>query len=465
VPRARRRFAPIVFAMLATVAVMASPTLSQTARATVDPTCQGQPATIVGTDGPDYIVGTKKADVISAGDGDDTIRGFKGNDIICAGAGDDLVNGGLGNDQIFGQAGNDELQMSDPVLYCSTSESLEQFDPFAVETAYQDPASPAWQDCNPANGPTPHRVTIPDGGTKNFLINVSIPDGFANLARDINVRVYVNAPVVNGVPDPCQITLGMQSPAILNPPAKISNPLAGGTCNKTGTDLNGTSFDSEAIINFKKINSTLGEPDAKTRAMNGRFHPSGSLDTNYRNKPVCSNDLSDCLWKLNIGDNLADGHTGSISWWALEINYGQSASDGSDVVTCGTGANDTLDYTARNKNLSIDLGDGLADNGQSSEKDNLGGDNANRCEWLYTGYGNDTLTGNSVYNDIRGGGGNDVITGLGGNDRFRGGIGNDKEYGGDGNDKLDGNDGVDLSDGGPGNDTCLNSETKISCEY
>ena len=461
----RRTFATLGLALLAALTVISSPALSLTAQATVDPTCQGKTATILGTDGPDYLLGTKKADVISAGDGDDTIRGFKGNDIICAGFGDDLVNGGLGNDQVFGQGGNDEIQMSDPELYCSTSESLEAFDPFAVETAYQDPASPAWQDCNPANGPTPHAVTIPDGGSKNLMMDVQIPPGFSNLARDTNVRVFINAPKVNGVPDPCQITVGMTSPAIGDPPTKISNPLAGSTCNSTGTDMNGTSFDSEAIIDFKKIDSPLGDPNANTRPMNGRFHPSGSLDSNYRNKPVCNADLTDCLWKLTVSDTKVDGNVGTISWWAMEVNYGQNTTDGTDAVNCGTGQNDTVDYTARNANLTVTMADGLANDGATNEEDNLGGDDANRCEWLYTGYGNDNLTGNSVYNDIRGGGGNDTITGLDGNDRFRGGIGNDKEYGGVGNDKLDGNDGVDTSDGGTGSDTCLNSEVKISCEH
>ena len=49
------------------------------------PTCKGQPATIVGTPGPDVLVGTEGDDVIHGLRGDDTINGGGGNDLICGG--------------------------------------------------------------------------------------------------------------------------------------------------------------------------------------------------------------------------------------------------------------------------------------------------------------------------------------------------------------------------------------------
>ena len=73
------------------------------------PTCQGETATIVGTPGPDRLVGTDDDDVIVALGGDDTIRGGMGDDLICAGGGNDTARGNLGNDRIFGQAGADTL--------------------------------------------------------------------------------------------------------------------------------------------------------------------------------------------------------------------------------------------------------------------------------------------------------------------------------------------------------------------
>jgi hypothetical protein len=81
---------------------------SETARAAGE-TCNGLPATIVGTTGNDSIQGTDNDDVIVTLGGNDTIDGYGGNDTICAGDGDDTVEGGNGNDWINGEDGNDTL--------------------------------------------------------------------------------------------------------------------------------------------------------------------------------------------------------------------------------------------------------------------------------------------------------------------------------------------------------------------
>ena len=77
-----------------------------------DVTCNGLPATIVGTEGDDTIVGTPGADVIVTFGGEDTIRGRNGNDTICAGTGGDWIDPGGGNDWVHGQAGKDTISYS-----------------------------------------------------------------------------------------------------------------------------------------------------------------------------------------------------------------------------------------------------------------------------------------------------------------------------------------------------------------
>jgi hypothetical protein len=81
-------------------------------------TCNGKPATIVGTAGDDVLRGTKLPDVIVGLGGNDTITGASGNDTICAGPGNDtiiagnghdFVDGGSGGDTIIGGFGNDFL--------------------------------------------------------------------------------------------------------------------------------------------------------------------------------------------------------------------------------------------------------------------------------------------------------------------------------------------------------------------
>ena len=73
------------------------------------PKCQGEYATVVGTEGMDVIVGTQQRDVIAALGGDDIITGGEGDDVICGGDGKDIVDGGPGRDRIEGGAGDDIL--------------------------------------------------------------------------------------------------------------------------------------------------------------------------------------------------------------------------------------------------------------------------------------------------------------------------------------------------------------------
>lgn len=81
--------------------------------------CDGQTATIVGTNGDDVLFGTDGDDVIAGLGGNDTISGLGGDDRICGGLGEDTLYGEDdvftppattgGNDRIFGQEGGDLL--------------------------------------------------------------------------------------------------------------------------------------------------------------------------------------------------------------------------------------------------------------------------------------------------------------------------------------------------------------------
>jgi len=66
------------------------------------PTCQGQVATIVGTNQADVLIGTPNRDVIVGLDGRDTIRGGGGDDLLCGNGDDDWLVGGAGADVLNG---------------------------------------------------------------------------------------------------------------------------------------------------------------------------------------------------------------------------------------------------------------------------------------------------------------------------------------------------------------------------
>jgi predicted extracellular nuclease len=72
-------------------------------------TCNGLPATIIGTAGDDVLRGTNGPDVIVGLGGNDTISGGNGNDVICGGDGNDTITGGNDNDTLLGNRGDDTL--------------------------------------------------------------------------------------------------------------------------------------------------------------------------------------------------------------------------------------------------------------------------------------------------------------------------------------------------------------------
>ena len=94
---------------VATVTMLGTATLEATSAAWGPLSCNGRPATIVGTAGPDVLVGTPGDDVIAGRGGNDTILALDGNDLACGGDGDDALWGGAGRDELWGGEGRDFL--------------------------------------------------------------------------------------------------------------------------------------------------------------------------------------------------------------------------------------------------------------------------------------------------------------------------------------------------------------------
>jgi hemolysin type calcium-binding protein len=87
-------------------------------------TCEGQPATMLGTTGPDTLIGTTGADVIVSRGSNDTVGGGSGTDFICAGPGDDLVRGSSGEDTLDGGSGTDAMSGGRGFDVCLSGEDL-----------------------------------------------------------------------------------------------------------------------------------------------------------------------------------------------------------------------------------------------------------------------------------------------------------------------------------------------------
>ena len=104
----------------ATVVAAMAPGLSQNAEAAGSettpygstgqvPTCQGEKATIYGTEKSERLDGTDGNDVIVGLGGDDRIYGRGGDDLLCGDEGDDRLYGSRGDDSLYGGSGSDRL--------------------------------------------------------------------------------------------------------------------------------------------------------------------------------------------------------------------------------------------------------------------------------------------------------------------------------------------------------------------
>ncbi|MFT3785777.1 MAG: hypothetical protein QM770_06370 [Tepidisphaeraceae bacterium] len=126
---------------------------------------------------------------------------------------------------------------------------------------------------------------------------------------------------------------------------------------------------------------------------------------------------------------------------------------GADIVTGGAGT-DTADYSTRTAPVNVSL-DGLRNDGQAAERDNIGID----VENVNGGGANDVLIGSAVKNVLLGNGGSDQLFGLAGDDSLDGGAGDDDLSGGDGNDTLTGGTGIDYLAGDAGNDKLVSKDS------
>ena len=99
-------------------------------------TCNGLPATIIGTDGNDHREGTPGKDVFLMKGGDDAVSGLGGDDTACMGAGDDTFTGGGGDDtfvaervadgrdDFFGDDGRNQSGAGDLATYAARTTAV-----------------------------------------------------------------------------------------------------------------------------------------------------------------------------------------------------------------------------------------------------------------------------------------------------------------------------------------------------
>ena len=192
---------------------------------------------------------------------------------------------------------------------------------------------------------------------------------------------------------------------------------------------------------------------------NGTDHLIGSNGIDYvwgdaDDDVIETGNANDKLWG-GKGDDTLVGGAGNDQYME------DKTANGSDFMDGGAGV-DKVNYALRTGAISVTLADGLANEGEAGEADELLG-----VENVTTGSGDDTIVGDTLANTLHGGNGNDDIYGGGGADKLygdanddyiQGDAGNDSHYGGTGNDILVGDlVGVDKFFGDAGDDTIVDN--------
>lgn len=144
------------------------------------------------------------------------------------------------------------------------------------------------------------------------------------------------------------------------------------------------------------------------------------------------------LWTLRIQDTVS-GNAGTLNNWSVSFmgnvvatddtyfytnnfaNFSSAALTARSVITDADGGTDTLNLSTVTTNSTMDLtaGTGLI----AGKAVTVAGGTV--IENIYSGDGNDTLTGNSANNLLYGGRGDDILSGMGGNDTLDGRQGTD----------------------------------------
>ncbi len=238
----------------------------------------------------------------------------------------------------------------------------------------------------------------------------------------------------------------------------FASPLWGTTTNIVGRDaLLGSLLSSTALSEMSQLwgssngnlfdHITLATRDTKTSATLTDTPSTGKAD----------------LYIGGNGSNSVNGSGGN------DLLYGGAADDylyggaGDDIVM-GNGGNDTLSGGAGNNiidggaginsvsyslnttdNITLDLSSNFANSASFN-------DSLYNIRDVYSGSGDDYITGDSQDNYLMGFIGNDILDGGTGNDYLYGGDDDDSLYGGTGNDNLYGGGGSDILTGGLGND-------------
>jgi Ca2+-binding RTX toxin-like protein len=398
--------------------------------------CEGQRATIVGTQGGDVIDGTAGNDVIVSLGGNDVIRGLAGDDLICAGAGNDTAYGGPGSDSLDGDGGNDVLRGGPGT----------------------DGGLSGGSGNDKLYGETGGRNDLTPGPGDDLVVGSGTGADWVHLE---DAKKPIHASLMTG------ISTGQGTDRLVKVSALLGGPyddtLIGsndddGLVGRAGNDTLIGHGGNDTLSGQQGNDTYLGGPGFDIAEYYDQAAADGleigPMNVNLRTG-IATGDGTDTLHSIEgaTGSNKADTMIGNDKanafFWLFGGNDNVKGGAGNDYVAPGAGANilsggpgrDLVSFLGGtgfghdHSAVTVDLGTGT-----SSAGDTLSG-----FEDVFGSVGNDTLIGDNGPNRLYGYTGDDVLAGRAGDD------------------KLIGQGGMDEANGGAGTDRCR-AETTKNCE-
>ncbi len=328
--------------------------------------------TIYGLGGNDLISGNDGNDMIYGGDGNDNLRGDAGDDYLDGGFGVDFLRGGVGADALNGGAGQDWADYSTSSLGVSVDLAL-------GTGSGGDAQGDSYQLIERVLGSSKNDTIVGDSGV-NYLRGLNGDDVITGGAGNDYLQGDAGADTLDGG-------------AGTNDWAYYASSLVGVTVNMGDTALNTGEAIGDTYINIENL-------------------------VGSRHNDTLTGDSFNNFVRGLQGDDALYGGSG---------NDFLRGDQGADLHNGGAGV-DWAYYATSSAAVTIDLGAGAASGGDAA------GDSFISIERVYGSRFDDSLTGDSGVNYLRGSFGNDTLMGGGGTDFLQGDSGADVLDGGAGSD-------------------------------
>jgi Ca2+-binding RTX toxin-like protein len=374
---------------------------------------------VQGSNFADSITGSAKNDIILGEGGNDTINGMSGDDYIDGGTGADRMNGNKGDD-IFLNFDNqgDTLDGGSGTDFAEEDgkDTMTRID-FIFDQQSKGSGGGGESGGGTSGG-------TESGATLQTLSFLGAPHAALALQIAALPIASIDAGVltINGDSGDNRISVTMDSTG-----TKINVSVDGEVASFALADVDSISIDAGDGNDVVALQKSDGTRDVPVGANILGGAGDDTIIGGSGNDTVDGEAGNDSIMGMLGRDSLSGGFGNDTLDGGEDNDYLNGGStdistrDGADVFIGGAG-NDSAMYTTRTDDLSIDILNGSkANDGAASESDDVNAD----VENIYSGTGDDTLTGNASANLISGNAGDDVIKGNGGHDKLIGGAGHD----------------------------------------